>query len=76
MLVGAPSIALAAILVIALAFGRLGLRDLRSRLFRWRVGVRWYAVALLTAPLLMTVILGALSPADRGGSTRPGAGQG
>src|SRR4249920_1787568 len=55
------SIALAGILVIALAFGRVGLRDLRSRLFRWRVGVRWYAVALLTAPLLMTAVLGALS---------------
>jgi uncharacterized protein len=53
--------ALAAILVIALAYGRVGLRDLRSRLFRWRVGVRWYAVALLTAPLLQTAILYALS---------------
>jgi membrane protease YdiL (CAAX protease family) len=51
------SMALAGILVIALAFGRVGLRDLRSRLFRWQVGVRWYAVALLTAPLLMTAIL-------------------
>jgi uncharacterized protein len=49
------------ILVIALAFGRVGLRDLRSRLFRWRVGIRWYAVALLTAPLLETAILYALS---------------
>ncbi|HEX3198582.1 MAG TPA: type II CAAX endopeptidase family protein [Propionibacteriaceae bacterium] len=55
------SIAVAGILVIALAYGSVGLRDLRSRLFRWRVGVRWYAVALLTAPLLMTAILGALS---------------
>jgi uncharacterized protein len=60
-LAGPLSIALAGILVIALASGRVGLRDLRSRLFRWRVGIRWYAVALLTAPLLMTVILGALS---------------
>ena len=47
--------------MIALAYGRVGLRDLRSRLFRWRVGVRWYAVALLTAPLSMAAILGALS---------------
>jgi membrane protease YdiL (CAAX protease family) len=39
----------------------VGLRDLRSRLFRWRVGVRWYAVALLTAPLLMMAIQAALS---------------
>jgi uncharacterized protein len=60
-LVGTASPALAGILVIALAYGRVGLRDLRSQLFRWRVGVRWYAVALLTVPLLMTAILGALS---------------
>ena len=60
-LVGTLSPALAGILVIALAYGRVGLRDLRSQLFRWRVGVRWYAVALLTVPLLMTAILGALS---------------
>ena len=32
-----------------------------SRLLRWRVGARWYAVALLTAPLLVTAILLALS---------------
>lgn len=61
-LVGANLVfALAAILVIALGYGRAGLRDLRSRLLRWRVGGRWYAVALLTAPVLMTVIVGALS---------------
>ena len=58
-------IALAGILVIALASGRAGLRDLRSRLFRWRVGVRWYAVALLTTPLLWTAILFALSLTSR-----------
>jgi membrane protease YdiL (CAAX protease family) len=53
--------ALVAILVIALAYGRSGLRDLRSRLFRWRVGLRWYVIALLTAPLLETAIQGGLS---------------
>lgn len=61
LLIGGPSFAVIAILVIALAFGRVGLRDLRSRLFRWRVGVRWYAVALLTAPLLWTAIIFAFS---------------
>jgi membrane protease YdiL (CAAX protease family) len=61
LLVGTLSPALAGILVIALAYGRVGLRDLRSQLFRWRVGVRWYAVALLTVPLLETAILFALS---------------
>jgi uncharacterized protein len=57
MLAGPLFIALAGIVVIALAYGRVGLRDLRSRLLRWRVGIRWYAVALLTYPLLMTAIL-------------------
>ena len=61
MLTGAPSYALVAVLVIALAFGRAGLRDLRSRLLRWRVGARWYAVALLTYPLVWTAILFTLS---------------
>ena len=54
-----PSVA--GILLAGLVHGRAGLRDFRSRLFRWRVGVRWYAVALLTAPLLMTATLFALS---------------
>lgn len=65
LLANASLIALAGILVIALTSGRAGLRDLRSRLFRWRVGVRWYAVALLTAPLLWTAILFALSLTSR-----------
>jgi membrane protease YdiL (CAAX protease family) len=38
--------ALAAVIVAAITDGRAGLRDLLSRLVRWRVGVRWYAVAL------------------------------
>ena len=52
---------LSGILLIGLFHRKEGLRDLRSRLFRWRVGARWYLVALLTAPLLMTTILFALS---------------
>jgi membrane protease YdiL (CAAX protease family) len=52
---------LAGILLTGLLYGRAGLRDLLSRLLRWRVGARWYAVALLTAPLLFTVVLFALS---------------
>lgn len=63
-LIGTPSPALAGILVITLASGRAGLRDLRTRLFRWRVRLGWYAVALLTVPLLMTAILGAFSLAS------------
>jgi uncharacterized protein len=54
-----PSIA--GIVSTALVHGRAGVRDLLSRLLRWRVSVRWYAVALLTAPLLATAILCAFS---------------
>lgn len=35
--------------------GRAGLRDYRARLLRWRVGGRWYAAALLTAPVYFLV---------------------
>ena len=48
---------LAGILLTALIDGRAGLREFRSRLLRWRVGARWYAVALLTAPILITAVL-------------------
>ncbi len=48
-------------LLIGLVDGRAGLRELRSRLLRWRVGLRWYAVALLAAPLAVTATLLALS---------------
>jgi membrane protease YdiL (CAAX protease family) len=49
------------ILLTALVHGRTGLRAFLSRLLTWRVGARWYAVALLTAPLLMIATLSALS---------------
>jgi uncharacterized protein len=54
-----PSVA--GILLTGLVNGRAGLRQLLSRLLRWRVGARWYAVALLTAPLLAAAVLFALS---------------
>lgn len=54
-----PSVA--GVLLTGLVHGRAGLGDLLSRLLRWRVGARWYAVALLAAPLLTLVVLLALS---------------
>ena len=48
-------------LVMGLVEGRAGLREFGSRLLRWRVGVRWYVVALLAAPLVVTATLLALS---------------
>jgi CAAX protease family protein len=45
------------ILLTGLLHGRAGFRDLFIRMRRWRVGAGWYAVALLTAPLVFTVVL-------------------
>lgn len=56
-----PGPIIASILLTGLVYGKVGLRELLSRLLRWRVGARWYAVALLTAPLLVTATLFALS---------------
>jgi uncharacterized protein len=58
MVVG-PSVA--GILCTGLLYGRAGLREFGPRFLRWRVGARWYAVALLTAPLSMMAVLFALS---------------
>jgi len=58
-----PSVA--GILLTGLVQGRAGLRDLLSRLLRWRVGARWYAVAILAAPLLTLVVLLVLSLLSR-----------
>jgi membrane protease YdiL (CAAX protease family) len=45
------------IVLTGLVYGREGFRDLLTRMRRWRVGARWYAVALLTAPLVFTAVL-------------------
>lgn len=52
---------LSGILMNLIIDGREGLRNLLSRLLHWRVGVRWYAVAVLTAPLLVAALLFGLS---------------
>jgi membrane protease YdiL (CAAX protease family) len=49
------------IVLTSVVYGRAGLRDLASRLLRWRIGARWYMAALLVAPLAMTMVLLALS---------------
>lgn len=45
----------------ALLEGRLGLRALGVRAFHWRVAGVWYAVALLTVPAILLVVLSLLS---------------
>jgi len=52
---------LAGIISAGLTSGKQGIRDLFSSLLRWRVNLRWYAVALLTAPLSTVVVLLVLS---------------
>lgn len=62
-LVLGPSVS--GVLMTWLVGGRQGLRDYKARLLRWRVGARWYAAALLTAPLYFLAVglaMSAFSP--------------
>jgi uncharacterized protein len=42
---------LPAFIVVAATHGRAGVRDLGRRSLRWRVGVRWYLIALFGVPV-------------------------
>jgi membrane protease YdiL (CAAX protease family) len=59
---------LAALVVLAVVHGRGGVGGLLRRMVRWRVGLRWYAVALLLpvgltiAATALNVLLGARAP--------------
>ena len=53
--------ALAGVLLTGILDGRAGLREFAARLLKWRSGAGWYAVALLTAPLLILTVLLALT---------------
>ncbi len=57
--VGGPVIA--GVLLTGLFKGKEGYRELISRLFKWRVPLKWYAVALLIAPLTVFATLLTLS---------------
>jgi uncharacterized protein len=52
---------LASILLTGLYSGKKGYRELISRLFKWRVPAKWYAVAVLAAPLSVFAALFALT---------------
>ena len=56
---------IAAIIVASITRGRSGLKDFLSRCLRWRVGLKWYAAALLVpvALALVQVFLNVLSGA-------------
>jgi membrane protease YdiL (CAAX protease family) len=51
LLAGPVAAAIAGLALTGLVAGRAGYRELRTRLLRWQVGARWYALALLLAPL-------------------------
>jgi uncharacterized protein len=53
---------IAAVIVTAVVDGRRGLRELGSRMIRWRVGWQWYAAALLI-PLAVVLGTGGLTVA-------------
>ena len=68
---------LAALVVLAVTRGKAGIVDLLRRIVRWRVGLKWYAVALLL-PVAVTLAAAAInvhllgaqpstSPAELGG---------
>ncbi len=50
-MLGGPS--LAGLISIALVDGKPGFRDLWRRLRTWRVGLRWWVIAIFLAPLLL-----------------------
>ena len=51
---------LAALLVLALTEGKSGVMGLLRRMVRWRVGLQWYAVALLL-PIVVILAAAALN---------------
>lgn len=55
--VGPP---VAGILLTGLIYGPESLREFRTRLLKWRVGIQWWTVALLIGPLSLLVTLLAL----------------
>lgn len=62
--------AVSGLVLTGVVHGRIGFQRLRSQAFMWHVPVRWYAVAALTGPLVLSVVqflLIQVSPAYRPG---------
>ncbi|PHN02101.1 CPBP family intramembrane glutamic endopeptidase [Flavilitoribacter nigricans] len=53
--------ALASMILIAIYKGKRGLRELGAKLVKWRINIRWYSIALLTAPLATVLSLAGLA---------------
>jgi hypothetical protein len=63
---------IAAVIMAAVVGGRRGLRDLLSRTVRWRVGLTWYAAALLL-PAAITILAAGLNVLLGAGAPPAGA---
>ena len=50
--------ALAALMVVGIAGGRTGIRELLKRFRLWRVGIQWYLFVLLYPPLIKLIAVG------------------
>ncbi len=48
---GGPSIS--GLLMIGLVYGKKGYRELLSRLFTWKVNIKWYLIALFVGPAVL-----------------------
>lgn len=48
---------IAGLLMTAITGGKAGFRKLRERLLKWRISFKWYAIAFLAAPLIVTPLL-------------------
>jgi len=46
---------LSAIIVTAIVKGKTGLRELRNRILKWRVGIRWYLL-VLSFPIIFALV--------------------
>ncbi|MEJ2558996.1 MAG: type II CAAX endopeptidase family protein [Anaerolineae bacterium] len=57
-LLGISAVLLTGVLVTAIADGRAGLKTYFSRIVRWRVGLKWYAVALFLPLVLRLAAFG------------------
>jgi membrane protease YdiL (CAAX protease family) len=57
-LLGISAVSLTGVLITAIADGRAGLKTYFSRIVRWRVGLKWYAVALFLPLVLRLAAFG------------------
>ena len=53
--------AIVGLFLLGIQYGKEGLKDLLLRLIKWRIGIKWYLFALLTLPIIASVVLCFLS---------------